>query len=507
MSQKRRFPKFLLVLLLVVVGCPGGGPLDTTLPVVTTFNLSGNNPTTYDVILFELLGHDDVSISGWLVNESSTKPTADDAGFTADLPQSHQLSSGYGSKSVYAWAKDESGNVSDAFEPLTISYLEPGELLWEKMWDGDDGADDVPNDAIFVNSGDILVVGSTTSGGDSDWWIKKLTSDGDEVPGWSLRYDGTGNDVAYGVGETFGDPWDVVVVGTTNDTNWWLQKFLSSGARVQTTGWDNKVLDGGGGSDAAFSVAIDGIGNTHVAGFGESLVDAGSGEDWWLQVFQGGGTAITDWENHKFDGGSSGADRALSVAIDRSNPRLYFAGYLDSGAGDYDWWVRRFHPAGTETGTGEGWDKKIDSGGGADDRAHAVAVDTSGDVYVVGEAGGNWGIMRFASDDGAAVPGWDQTFDSGGADKALSVAVDSGGRAYVAGQAGSNWWIKKFQPDGTEITDGWDKTLDGGGDAAAHRVLVDQTGHNVYVIGYGTNLVSGTSGRDWWVRKYLDDRP
>ena len=49
-----------------------------------------------------------------------------------------------------------------------------------------------------------------------------------------------------------------------------------------------------------------------------------------------------------------------------------------------------------------------------------------------------------------------------------------------------------FGSDGTDI---------------AYDVAVDEDGAGIYVIGYGTNLVSGSSGTDWWIKKFYDDRP
>jgi|GEM_PF-1378379 len=48
----------------------------------------------------------------------------------------------------------------------------------------------------------------------------------------------------------------------------------------------------------------------------------------------------------------------------------------------------------------------------------------------------------------------------------------------------------------------WNKKIDGNaGDDSASAVAVDSQG-DVYVAGYGTNIVGSSSGMDWWIRKF-----
>ena len=54
---------------------------------------------------------DNVGVTGYMVNESSTKPLASATGWSGSAPTSYAFSSA-GSKTLYAWAKDAAGNVS-----------------------------------------------------------------------------------------------------------------------------------------------------------------------------------------------------------------------------------------------------------------------------------------------------------------------------------------------------------------------------------------------------------
>ncbi|MCP4131143.1 MAG: Ig-like domain-containing protein [bacterium] len=85
---------------------------DTDAPVITSFTLVSDNPAITPDITIDIEGSDNVAITHWLVNETATAPEAGDPGWLSTRPTSCTLTSGYGIKEVYAWAKDAAGNVS-----------------------------------------------------------------------------------------------------------------------------------------------------------------------------------------------------------------------------------------------------------------------------------------------------------------------------------------------------------------------------------------------------------
>ena len=112
----------IIAIFLIIPGCKNPlnkfleedeqNPLDTTAPVITVFTLTNPNPVTSRDITFTLAGSDD--ITGWLINETEIAPAYDAGGWLSELPTGYQLSDGDGEKTVYAWAKDETGNVSNS---------------------------------------------------------------------------------------------------------------------------------------------------------------------------------------------------------------------------------------------------------------------------------------------------------------------------------------------------------------------------------------------------------
>jgi hypothetical protein len=83
---------------------------DTTLPVVSTFTVPTSS-TSLTVAITALTATDNVGVTGYLVNESATKPLATATGWTATVPTGYTFASA-GAKTLYAWAKDNAGNVS-----------------------------------------------------------------------------------------------------------------------------------------------------------------------------------------------------------------------------------------------------------------------------------------------------------------------------------------------------------------------------------------------------------
>jgi hypothetical protein len=96
---------------------------DTTAPTVTGFAIPGT-ATTLTVSITTLTATDNVGVTGYLVNESSTKPSATAGGWSASKPASYTFGSA-GSKTLYAWAKDAANNVSNSLSASTTITLPP----------------------------------------------------------------------------------------------------------------------------------------------------------------------------------------------------------------------------------------------------------------------------------------------------------------------------------------------------------------------------------------------
>jgi hypothetical protein len=83
---------------------------DTVRPVVTSFQIPQRSESLTIAIL-DLKAKDNIAVTGYLLTETSTKPTAAAKGWKSMPPASYTFRSN-GVKTLYGWAKDRAGNVS-----------------------------------------------------------------------------------------------------------------------------------------------------------------------------------------------------------------------------------------------------------------------------------------------------------------------------------------------------------------------------------------------------------
>jgi hypothetical protein len=124
----------LILMFQIIAGCGGGETAptptppvsDTTPPSVTSFTLPGTSATLV-VTIASLLATDNVGVTGYLVTESATAPTAVDSRWSTTVPPSFSFTTA-GQKTLFAWAKDSAGNVSvsrSAIISITLADLTP----------------------------------------------------------------------------------------------------------------------------------------------------------------------------------------------------------------------------------------------------------------------------------------------------------------------------------------------------------------------------------------------
>lgn len=98
---------------------------DNSIPVVTAFAMPSSS-TSRTVAVSAFTATDEGGVAGYLLTENAAKPLAAAAGWSATPPTSHTFS-GIGVRTLYAWAKDEAGNVSNSVSAtLTVTEAVSG---------------------------------------------------------------------------------------------------------------------------------------------------------------------------------------------------------------------------------------------------------------------------------------------------------------------------------------------------------------------------------------------
>ena len=319
-----------------------------------------------------------------------------------------------------------------------------------------------------------------------------------------VAIDGAGN--LYVIGQTSGVLPGQVSSGTVDA---YVRKYDAAGTEV----WTRQF--GSFERDFARGVAVDGAGSVYVVGqtFGTlpGQVSAG-GFDAFIRKYDTAGTEL--W-TRQF--GSGGGEGAVSVALDGAGS-AYVVGSSRAtmpgqrSAGEYDPFLRKYDPAGTEQWTHQ-W------GTLEDDFAIDVAVDPAGSAVIVGQTSGVFdGQSHHGMLDAFITryePGgrslWTRQFGSTSDDRALSVVLDAAGDAYAVGSttgslptqvsAGvSDAFLRKYDPFGAEV---WARQFGTPREDDATSVAVDANGF-VYTVGRTAGTFPGqvsAGGFDAYVRK------
>jgi len=83
---------------------------DVIAPIVNSFTVNSVS-TSYNVPIAAFTASDDTSVTGYLITESATVPSAGAAGWSGTAPSTYSVTAD-GSYLLYPWAKDAAGNVS-----------------------------------------------------------------------------------------------------------------------------------------------------------------------------------------------------------------------------------------------------------------------------------------------------------------------------------------------------------------------------------------------------------
>ncbi|MGD0710935.1 MAG: SBBP repeat-containing protein [Bacteroidales bacterium] len=269
--------------------------------------------------------------------------------------------------------------------------------------------------------------------------------------------------------------------------------------------------------DKANSIALDSSGNIYVTGcfqsdtliFGSTtLIDKG-GYNIFLVKYDNNGNVI--WAK---SAGGTGNDYATSVAVDASgnvlltgnysSPSINFGNSILMNTGYNDIFLAKYDANGNVL-----W--AISEGGGDDDYASSVAVDTLGNTYLAGyfyspsikfgstilinEAGNNVFLAKFDSNGNVL---WAKSAGETTIGQVSSVAVDASGNAYLTGYYSSSTisfdiitltntnvlfndiFLVKYDANGNTL---WARNAGGVDDDKAYAVAVDASG-NAYLTGY-----------------------
>lgn len=230
----------------------------------------------------------------------------------------------------------------------------------------------------------LLSVMTTTA--QSFQWAKSITSEGYDE-GYDLATDPDGNTYVAGMLEFDTDFGNGVILTSAGIHDIFLAKYSSTGRLV----WAKRA--GGKGGDKIQSLTLDGMGHIYAAGeyedtaYFETIMKTTSGpgiNSMFVAKYDTSGSVM--WVKN-INGSGLIQTRGYGITSDAqgnvyacggTKGDTYFEGtFLFTSAGDYDGTVVKFDPNGNFC-----WARRM--GGTDSDKAHGIASDNNGHIYVTG---------------------------------------------------------------------------------------------------------------------------
>jgi outer membrane protein assembly factor BamB len=203
--------------------------------------------------------------------------------------------------------------------------------------------------------------------------------------------------------------------------------------------WSNFYNGPENGSDSATAIAVDSSGNVFVTGDAGRVFGLISGD---YATIAYSSTGVPLWTN-RYNGPGNGYDSETTIAVDSSG-NVFVTGTSWNGT-NHDFATLEYSNAGVPL-----WTNRY-NGPGVGSGATAIAVDSSANVIVTGVSEAANGRHDYATVaySNSGVPLWTNRYDgpANGADIAIAIAVDSSGNVFVTGHSegtDSGWVTIKY---------------------------------------------------------------
>lgn len=310
---------------------------------------------------------------------------------------------------------------------ITLKYNNNGNLLWAARYNGSSNLFDEAADLKVDALGNVYVTGTATNHliPQRDYTTIKYNSSG--VQQWAVSYDAGFLDEASAIG--IDGNYDIYVTGTSRSgllpgsEDMATVKYSNSGGQV----WERRYNGSGNNEDRSYAIIVDNSDNVIITGSSRTGAAPGS-EDAATINYRSDGTL--NW-TRTYNGAGNNEDRAYAIIVDNSD-NIIITGESDNANSNPDYMTVKYSPAG-----GQVWASAYNGTGNNEDRAYAIIVDNSDNIYVTGESMGNSSSYDYATVkyDRSGNEQWAAVYNGtgNGEDRAYAIIVDNSDHVVVTG--------------------------------------------------------------------------
>lgn len=284
-----------------------------------------------------------------------------------------------------------------------------------------------------------------------------------------------GSDIEAGYGVATDSSGNIFLVGPTGFGEGYgsmaLVKYDNSGILLWNLTWS------GSGSETGYGVTVDSLNNVYIVG--ETGSFGAGGVDIALVKYDNSG--LQQWNCTWGGSVISNVDIGQDVVVDSEN-NVYIVGYTENyGAGGDDIVLVKYDNSGVQL-----WNRTW--GGADDDDGYGVAIDSSDNLYIIGEThsfGAGVEDMVLVKFDSSGIQQWNRTWGGGSSDIGTGVTVDSSNSVYISGTTESygegmeDMVLVKYDNSGVQL---WNRSWGGNDVDVSSEVVVDSSG-KVYLGG------------------------
>jgi uncharacterized delta-60 repeat protein len=405
----------------------------------------------------------------------------------------------------YPYVTGRSNQTGTNYDIVTIKYNpSTGDSLWVKKYNGQSNYPDFGYGITADKFNNIYVAGATNDLVNQTWGIVDIKYSSSGVQQWASYYIPPGRQSSYAtkiavdsIGNTYLGGYSFVSAFSLHTEDYLAAKFDSNGVRQ----WINFYNGTGNDRDEGYGIAIDNSGNSFITGLSYAGYISGTCD---YATVKYNPVGVQQWVA-RYNNPVNSNDYISAMKIDNAG-NIYVAGTSDGQATGPDIVLIKFTPAGDTT-----WVSRYNGPTNSVDNATCLDIDSSGNIYVGGVSWSpSFQYDRYVTQkyNSSGSLQWSSTLDEGGyANIVNSIAVDASGNVYVVGLSGSSimghYFLVKYNSNGDTL---WTRSAGNTNTGnLAKKVLVDRSGY-VYITGKNSNdiysLKFNPAGDTIWSARY-----